>query len=101
MSDEKVISCTSGCNKEGEPFVTVYVNKEKVISMEPNEARHFAMNVLSAAEASEQDAFLVDFMQHKVGADLKAAAGVLVDYRKWREERMKFKDTKDGQKRIV
>ncbi len=52
----------------------------------PDEARAFAMNVLCAAEAAHSDAFLVKFAKDKLKAERFQQAGLLQEFRKYREE---------------
>lgn len=44
---------------------------------------------LETAEAAEQDAFMRDFVMKRVGGNEAAAAGLIQDFRKWREARGK------------
>jgi hypothetical protein len=87
--NEKVLWHQSGVNKHGEPFVQLLMDDSVICQLSPEEARDHAKNVLEATEASEQDAFMLSFMQQKVGLDVGKAMQVIVDFRKWREERGK------------
>jgi hypothetical protein len=53
----------------------------------PDEARAFAASIVEAAEAAEQDAFLVGFLTTRVGLDLDRAVLVLRDFRAERDAR--------------
>jgi hypothetical protein len=86
---ERVLWHQSGVNKHGEPFVQLLIDAEVVCQLSPEEARDHAKNVLEATEASEQDAFMLAFMQKKVGLDFNAAMQVIVDFRGYRESRGK------------
>jgi hypothetical protein len=86
---ERVLWHQSGVNKHGEPFVQLLIDDEVVCQLTPEEARDHAKNVLEATEASEQDAFMLDFMQKKVGLDLQRSLQVIVDFRGYRESRGK------------
>ena len=77
----------SGVNKHGEPFVQLLLGERVIGQMSPQEARDHARAITEAAEASEQDAFMISFMQEKVGLDLNRAMQVLMDFRAWRVER--------------
>lgn len=79
----------SGVNKNGEPFIQLLIDEDVVCQLSPEEARDHAKNVLEATEASEQDAFMLDFMQQKLGLDVQRAMQVIIDFRKWRESRGK------------
>jgi hypothetical protein len=76
-------------NVDGEPFVQLILNGRVISQMTTFEARDHARAVTESAEAADQDAFLMGFLQDKdkIGLDLNRAALVLVDYRKWREAR--------------
>lgn len=71
-----------------QPFVTIHW-KDVTVQMSPEEARAFASTVVGAAEASEQDAFLVEWVQSQIGCDMIGAANLLMEFRQWREQRMK------------
>jgi hypothetical protein len=75
----------SGVNRDGEPFVQLILGDKLVAQQSVQQAREHAMAVLEAAEAAEQDAFLVDWVK-RVGADERAAAGLLQDFRNYRRE---------------
>ena len=79
----------SGVNKNGEPFIQLLVDDEVICQLTPDEARDHAKNVLEATEASEQDAFMLEFMQKQVGLDVARAMQVIIDFRLWREKRGK------------
>lgn len=66
----------SGVNKKGEPFVQLLRGMEIICQMDPEQARDHARAITEAAEAAEQDAFLMDWGQRVVG-----------DYRSRRLER--------------
>ncbi len=89
MSDERVLWHQSGVNKKGEPFVQLLQDDAVICQLTPEQARDHAKNTLEAAEAAEQDAFMLDFMRQKVGLDLVRAMQVIVDFRMWREARGK------------
>jgi hypothetical protein len=76
----------SGVNAKGEPFVQLLRGTEIFCQMDVTQAREHAQAVLEAAEAAEQDAFIMSFMQNKVGLDQNRAAQVLIDFRQYRAE---------------
>ena len=86
---ERVLWHQSGVNKHGEPFIQLLMNDDVICQLSPEEARDHAKNILEATEASEQDAFMLDFMQKKVGLDVQRAMQVIVDFRHYRESRGK------------
>jgi len=65
MSDWKrsVIMVTSGYGgNTRQPFVEIKTDKLKApLQLSPEEARDLALNLLQAAEAAEQDAFIFEF----------------------------------------
>jgi hypothetical protein len=71
-------------NKAGQPFVQLLLDNQIIAQMTTEEARDHARAITEAAEAAEQDAFMLSFMQEKVGLDLNRAFQVLLDFRAWR-----------------
>lgn len=55
------------------------------VMMSPQDARSLAANLLVAADASEGDAFLVDFAKKEIGVDDQGAAILLRQFRQWRD----------------
>jgi hypothetical protein len=76
----------SGVNPNGEPFVQLLRGEEIVGQMDVAQAREHARAVLEAAEAAEQDAFMMDFAQHKIGLDFERAGALLIAFRRFRAE---------------
>lgn len=91
MPDEQipddVLWHQSGVNQKGEPFVQLIRGHHVIAQMSPEQARDHARAMTEAAEASEQDAFIFDWVKHKVGAGPDQAAGLLQDFRQYRRER--------------
>lgn len=91
MSEEKlpdnVLWHQSGINRKGEPFVQLLRGTEIICQMDTQQARDHAQAILESAEAAEQDAFIFDWVINKVGSGKEQAAGLLVDFRKYRAER--------------
>jgi hypothetical protein len=77
----------SGVNAHGEPFVQLLRGTAIVGQMSAAEARDHAHAMLEAAEAAEQDAFFLDFLQTKLAVDLPHAMAVIKDFRRYRVER--------------
>ena len=72
-----------------QPFVEVKTDKLKPnekIQLSPEEARDLALNLLSAAESSEQDAFMFEFVSKDLNAGDQSAAGIIAAFRKWRND---------------
>lgn len=90
MSKYKTIMVTSGYGgNTRQPFVQIEMEypKDHPLQLEPNEARDLAANLLQAAEAAEQDAFIFEFHSTLGGKrDDKLGAGVLFQFREWRNE---------------
>jgi hypothetical protein len=76
----------SGVNRAGEPFIQLILGDRVIAQQSIEQAREHAQAILEAAEAAEQDAFLVHWVKNCIGADENAAAGLLQDFRKWRME---------------
>jgi hypothetical protein len=90
MSKWKTINVTSGYgHNTRQPFVQIQMEypKDHPLQLEPNEARDLAANLLQAAEAAEQDAFIFEFHSTLGGErDDKLGAGVLFQFREWRNK---------------
>ena len=75
----------SGVNQKGEPFVQLILEDKLIAQMSPQEARDHGLAMFEAAEAAEQDAFLLEFHQKTLGVTLAQAMQLVVEFRKWRE----------------
>lgn len=80
----EIESMVASRNKE--PFV-VLTWGANAGQLTPTEARHHARRVLEAAEAADQDAFLVHFLTDQVGLDDSHAFVTLSEFRSWRAKR--------------
>lgn len=87
----RVINVTSGYGgNTRQPFVQVEMDypKDHPLQLEPNEARDLAANLLQAAEAAEQDAFIFEFHSSLIEGTAKekerVGANMLIEFRKWR-----------------
>lgn len=60
---------------------------EIIAQLSPELARDHARAITEAAEAAEQDAFLMDFAQKSIGLDFQRAGLLLVAFRNFRGER--------------
>jgi hypothetical protein len=76
----------SGVNRQGEPFVQLILGTKVITQMDLEQARDHARAITEAAEAAEQDAFMLDFLQDKdkIGLDRDRAMQVLMDFRRFR-----------------
>ena len=83
-----VINVTSGYGgNTRQPFVELKTDKLKEpMQLSPEEARDLALNLMECAEASEQDAFMFEFVSKELHAGESAAAGILGEFRKWRDD---------------
>ena len=84
----KVINVSSGFGANTrEPFVQIEMEypKDHPLQLHPDEARDLAMNLLQAAESADQDAFMIKFVSKDLKAGENAAAGILLEYRKFRD----------------
>lgn len=68
-----------------EPYVEINWPNGGTIQLEPEEARLIARMIAEAADAAEQDAFLVAFHMDEVGLTFEQAAQILPRYRAWRD----------------
>lgn len=69
-----------------EPYVILTWGEERG-RLTPTEARHHARRILEAAEAADQDAFMVHFLVDKVGLEFGGALTTLYEFRQWRSKR--------------
>lgn len=76
----------SGVNAKGEPFVQLTLEGNVIAQFTPSECRDFAHVLIEASEASETDAFMMQFVQKKLGVGRDHAGAVLIELRKFREE---------------
>lgn len=87
----KMINVTSGFGgNTRQPFVEINAEKLKgPMQLSPEEARDLAANLLQAAEAAEQDAFIFEFHSAFIEGTPEAkrnfGASMLIEFRKWRD----------------
>lgn len=68
------------------PYVEInWPTDSGTIQLEPEEARLIARMIAEAAEAAEQDAFLVAFLMAEIGLEFEQAGQILPRYRAWRD----------------
>ena len=77
----------SGVNARGQAFVQITRDGKVIAQLTPEETREHALGLLNAAEAALSDAYLVSWVKEHVGAGEVEAAGLLADFRRWREKR--------------
>lgn len=86
-NDENTLHHQSGVNARSEPFVQLIRGGAVIAQMDPGQARDHAIAMLEAAEAAETDAFIHQWVKERVGAGPEQAAGLLMDFRRYRRER--------------
>jgi hypothetical protein len=69
--------------KHRKPFVVIKWGKEQAF-FSPDEARRFALRILSTAEASVGDAFWWEFVEKDLKLGDQEAAALMVRFREWR-----------------
>lgn len=70
-----------------EPYVEInWPADTGTIQLDPEEARLIARMIAEAAEAAEQDAFLVAFPMTEIQLPFETAAQILPRYRTWRDK---------------
>lgn len=84
---ESILWHQSGVAPTGEPFVQLLRDEEIVAQMSPEQARDHARAITEAAEAAEQDAFMMEFAQKEIGLDFNRAGHLLIAFRNYRAER--------------
>jgi hypothetical protein len=70
----------------GQPWVQFSATQQQW-QMTPDEARTWAQVIVEAAEAADQDAFLMDWLVTKLDVERGQAAQILVEYREFRERK--------------
>lgn len=76
-------------SKTGEPAVIVTVNgADFTVNMTTETAKDLAANLLNAVASAENDAFFFDYLRKNLGLSERAVVATLVDFRKWKEERI-------------
>jgi len=83
---EEILWHQSGVSPTGKPFVQLLKNTEIICQMSPEQARDHARAITEAAEASEQDAFIMDFFQNKIGISFEELGSILVAFREYRAQ---------------
>lgn len=84
---DRVLWHQSGVAPTGEPFVQLLLDGEIIAQLSPELARDHARAITEAAEAAEQDAFIMSFAQEKIGLNFNDAGQLLVGFRYFRAER--------------
>ena len=87
MEKFNIINVSSGYGfNTRQPFVEIKTDKLKEpLQLSPEEARDLAQNLLQGAEASEQDAFMFQFVSEDLKVGDQGAAGIIAEFRKWRD----------------
>lgn len=67
------------------PYVSLQIGDLKPVQMSPDEARIVAGNMMGAAEAAEQDAFMIGWLQDKFQLSLQQAGAILLEFREARK----------------
>lgn len=77
-----------------QPYVEVnWPTDSGTIQLEPDEARMVARMIMEAAEAADQDAFLIAFLMADLDLPFEAAAQIIPRFAAWREEGRKKQRT--------
>ena len=71
-------------HRTGDPLVNFHSASPRA-QLTPAQARHLAQSLIEAAEAAEQDAFLVRYLRTQFDLSEGQAATFLMDYRAARE----------------
>ncbi len=79
-------------NKTGDPRVDLHHDDHRFAQVSSEEARAWALNILEAAEAADQDAFLVAFHREELDFPIEASMRILGLYRLWRNKRQAAKE---------
>lgn len=87
-NDEVVFAVSTGFGANTQqPYVQVLIEAaDWMTQMPPEAARELALNLLTAAESADGDGFLMSFFKERLGVtDVNQRAGVLIDFREYRE----------------
>ena len=84
---ENILWHQTGVTPQGEPFIQLILNERLLTQLTVEQARDHATAMLQAAEAAEQDAFLMDFAQNQVGVTFQQAGQMLIGWREYRAQR--------------
>jgi hypothetical protein len=68
-----------------QPYVELYLG-DQMVQLTPLKAREIAGYLLEAAESAEGDGFLVEYISKIGELPTEQAAGVLVEFRQFREQ---------------
>lgn len=80
--------CESGYgHNTKQPFVALSYNGRMIAQMPPETAQELAMNLITAAEGSLSDAFLIEFFRDVIKTDEGRIGYVVMEFRKFRDER--------------
>jgi hypothetical protein len=88
-----MLSISSGWgHNTQQPYVTIALANPQetanpAVQIASSQARQIAFQILEAAEAAEQDGFIVNFAMQHIGVPIEHAGGLLNEYRAWRERR--------------
>lgn len=83
---EELVTVTSGYGANTKrPYVALQIGDRRPHQWSPEEARRVALLLLGGAEAAEGDGFVVEWFTEKVGLEPRQAAGLLHDFRTWRD----------------
>lgn len=85
MDDEQTIIYSEALYgaETREPLVKITLGDETV-TCSTDDARRVGADIITTAHAADADAFLVEFLQEKIGMPLETAAHILLDFRTWR-----------------
>jgi hypothetical protein len=85
MRGESEITMVSQVNAgDGSPAVCLQWG-EKILHMQSATAKRHGLAILETALAADADAFLFQWLKDEGGAEPEKAAGLLMDFRRWRD----------------
>ena len=79
----------------GEPMIELRWD-DKILQWSPADAQQHAMQVLGAAEAAVHDAWVVAFLQERLGGTREQARMMLLELRAWRQRRAGLPEDPEG-----
>jgi hypothetical protein len=81
--------------ERGEPMVELRWD-DKLLQWTPEQAVEHALQLIACAEAALHDAFLLHYLESRVGVDRERGLLVLLEMRAWRQRRAELPEDPEG-----
>lgn len=73
--------------KTRQPRVAISIDGIEVLQLGTDEARKIAADIVTAAEAAEQDGFIISWATDSIGASYETAQLILLQFRQHRQSK--------------